>query len=77
MMRAALAVAVIAIASCSPKADDRETTKIELKSPPAKVEMRRHTGAFATGNALNSGTELKPLDPEPVKTIQIDTTPPR
>jgi hypothetical protein len=34
----------------------------------------RHTGPFASGNALNMGAELKPLDPEPVKTIQIDTT---
>src|SRR4029077_18961519 len=48
--------------------------KMEYKSPPAVLTTARHTGPFATGGALNMGAELKPLDPEAVKTIQIDTT---
>ncbi|MDE2597992.1 MAG: multicopper oxidase domain-containing protein [Rhodocyclaceae bacterium] len=48
--------------------------RIELSSPPAKVTNERHTGPYAEGAALNMGTELKPLDPSPVKTIRLDTT---
>jgi nitrite reductase (NO-forming) len=70
----AAATVAIALAACSSKADDRGAAKIELKSPPAKVESMRHTGPISVGNALNAGAELKPLDQEPVKTIQIHTT---
>ena len=70
----AFAMVALAGAGCNPKTDAYDPSKLELKSPAAKVDTTRHTGPFASGNALNAGAELKPLDPEPVKTIQIDTT---
>jgi nitrite reductase (NO-forming) len=76
VMLAAIAFATVALAGagCNPKTDAYDPSKLELKSPAAKVDTTRHTGPFASGNALNAGAELRPLDPEPVKTIQIDTT---
>ena len=47
---------------------------IELRSPPAVLGTVRHTGAFAQGDSLNLVAELKPLDPSPVKRVQLDTT---
>jgi len=68
---AALAV-VLSLAGCD--RDPYDPSKIELKSPPAKVSAERHKGAFAEGDALNFGAELKPLKDAPVKTIRLDTT---
>ncbi len=47
---------------------------LELKSPPSTLTTQRHTGAFASGASLNFNSELKPLDPAPVKYVQLDTT---
>lgn len=55
-------------------ADPYDVRKMELKSPPAKVDAERHKGRFAEGAALSMGAELKALDPSPVKTIRLDTT---
>ena len=54
--------------------DPYDQSKMDLKPAPAKVSNERHTGPFAVGNALSMGAELKPLDPAPVKEIQLDTT---
>jgi hypothetical protein len=71
----ALGAAVALFAGCDSRtADPYDSAEMEMKSPPAQVTTARHTGPFATGAALNPGAELKPLDLEPVKTIQIDTT---
>ena len=71
----ALGAVVALLAACDSKtADSYDAAKMEMKSPPAQVSTVRHTGPFTSGAALNLGTELKPVDPEPVKTIQIDTT---
>lgn len=40
----------------------------------AAVSDRRHTGPFALGRGLGFDAALRPLDPEPVKTIRLDTT---
>ena len=70
------ATAVVAfLAGCERKpADSYDPAKMEMKSPPAQITTTRHTGPFTSGAALNLSNELQPLDPEPVKVIQIDTT---
>lgn len=54
--------------------DPYDTTKMVFGAPPAVVSTTRHTGPFATGDSLSFDALLKPLDPSPTKTIQIDTT---
>jgi nitrite reductase (NO-forming) len=69
------AFAAIWLAGCDEKKPDPyDAAKMEYNSPPAILSTVRHTGPFQSGSALSTGAELKPLDPEPVKTIQIDTT---
>src|SRR5512140_28139 len=68
---------VLLLAACSPgkpPEDSYDQSKMDLKPTPAKLSAQRHTGAFAEGSSLSMGAELKPLDPEPVKTIRLDTT---
>lgn len=70
--------AVLLLTACGPSSkpgigSDR-TSDIELKSPPSTLTTQRHTGTFASGASLNFTAELKPLDPAPVKFIQLDTT---
>ncbi len=73
-----LTLASILLAACGqskePLVDPYDVSRMELKSAPAKVTNERHQGSFAEGSALSPVPELKPLDPEPVKTIRIDTT---
>ena len=54
--------------------DAYDTSKMDFKPGPAKLSAERHTGAFAEGNALSMDATLKPLAPEPVKEIRLDTT---
>jgi nitrite reductase (NO-forming) len=54
--------------------DAYDTSKMDFKPGPAQLSSERHTGAFATGNALSMDATLKPLAPEPVKEIRLDTT---
>lgn len=61
--------------AASPKAEDPyDTSKMVFGSPPAVITSERHTGPFAAGDSLSMDALLKPLDPAPVKTIQLDTT---
>jgi nitrite reductase (NO-forming) len=71
---AALAAVVptLALVACAP--DKYDPAKMDLKPAPAAISGERHPGAFASGNALSFGAELKPLDPSPVKTVRLDTT---
>lgn len=72
-----LSATALLLGACSkeaPKADPYDTTKMDFKTPPAKLSNDRHTGAFAVGDALSMGAELKPLNPAPVKTVRLDTT---
>jgi len=72
----ALAVA-IAVGGCNrteTPQDPYDISKMDLKPVAAKLSTERHKGAFAEGAALNTGSELKPLDPSPVKTVRLDTT---
>ena len=54
--------------------DAYDLLEMDFKTPPAVLSNERHTGAFATGDALNMGAALKPLAPGPVKEIRLDTT---
>lgn len=67
---------VLLLAACGKGTppDLYDPAKMDLKPVPAKVHNVRHHGAFAEGNSLSFGAELKPLDPSPVKTVRLDTT---
>ena len=56
------------------KSDPYDTSRMDLKPTPAKISSERHTGAIAEGVSLNMTSELKPLDPSPIKTVRLDTT---
>ena len=79
-MAALLAVTATAamLAACGPTTpavtDRYDPAKMDLKPTPAKISSERHTGPFATGASLNMTAELKPMDPSPVKVVQLDTT---
>jgi nitrite reductase (NO-forming) len=47
---------------------------MDLKPPPAQVSSERHTGAFAAGSALSFDATVKPLVPDSVKEVRLDTT---
>lgn len=47
--------------------------KMDLSPSPAHLTSVRHQGPFAEGNSLSLTAELKPLDPAPVKVVQLDT----
>jgi nitrite reductase (NO-forming) len=71
-----LCIAALALAGCSPPApaDKYDQSKMDLKPTPAKLSNERHKGPFATGDSLSMTPLLKPLDPAPVKVVQLDTT---
>ena len=66
----------VLLAACGQNAppDRYDQSKMELKSPPSVTSSVRNTGAFSSGTGLSTVPEIKPLDPSPVKTIQLDTT---
>lgn len=73
----ALAAALL-LGGCEPDAQSPaapyDPSRMDLKPTPAQLGGERHTGAFATGEALSLGAALKPLDPSPVKTVRLDAT---
>ena len=70
---AAAAAAGLLLSSCSREPDRYDPARMDLKPVPAKLSSDRHTGAFASGNPLSLGAELKALDPSPVKEVRLDT----
>ncbi len=64
------------LAACGPNApaDHYDPAKMDLKPVPSNMSNERHTGPFSSGTVLSTVPEIKPLDPSPVKTIQLDTT---
>lgn len=66
----------LAFAGCGekPAVSGPDSSKTGLKSPPAVVGGERHKGPYAVGKSLSLDAVLKPLDLDPVKVIQIDTT---
>src|ERR1043165_384070 len=61
-------------ATASVAADAYDPSKMDFKPGPAKLSSERHTGPFATGSALSMDASLKPLVPDTVKEIRLDTT---
>ena len=61
-------------ALAAPALDPYDVAKMDFKPGPASVTSERHTGPFASGNALSMEATLKPVTPEPVKEIRLDTT---
>ena len=55
-------------------ADDYATSKMDLKPVPAALSSERHTGPFAQGSALSFEAAVKPLVPDQVKEVRLDTT---
>jgi nitrite reductase (NO-forming) len=47
---------------------------MDFKPGPAVLSAERHTGPFAAGSALSMDAAVKPLTPETVKEIRLDTT---
>lgn len=67
--------AASAPAQPAPAAGDKyDTSRMDFKPPPSVTSSERHTGAFAAGNALSMDAAVKPLAPEQVKEIRLDTT---
>jgi nitrite reductase (NO-forming) len=63
-----------AAATNTAESDAYDMSKMDFKSGPAKLSSERHTGPFATGDALSMQATLKPLTPGTVKEIRLDTT---
>ena len=70
--------AALALTACNPTppvvVDKYDPAKMDFKPAPAKLTNVRHTGPFSMGEALNKTAELKPVDPAPIKVVQLDTT---
>jgi len=58
----------------APVADAYDMEGMDFKPGPATITSERHTGAFASGSALNMDAVLKPTGPEAMKEIRLDTT---
>lgn len=71
-------IAALALSACNPTptaaVDRYDPARMDLKPVPARFTTERHTGPFASGASLNMSAALKPLDPDPVKVVRLDTT---
>jgi nitrite reductase (NO-forming) len=54
--------------------DRYDQAKMDFKPSAATLSSERHTGAFAQGASLSLQAELKPLVPDAVKEIRLDTS---
>jgi nitrite reductase (NO-forming) len=72
---AALAACAL-MTSCSKPAEDDpyDVSKMDFSPKPAVVTNERHSGPFVFGNAVSFGAQLKPVGPEAVKEVRLDTT---
>ena len=55
-------------------ANPYDVSKMDLKPKPAQVSDDRHSGPFSVGSALSLDAAVKPLVPDQVKEIRLDTT---
>ena len=60
-------------ASSAP-ADPYDTSQMDFKPGLATVSSERHTGPFAAGDSLSLDATVKPLSPNGVKEVRLDTT---
>lgn len=74
--RAALvACAMLVACSSGLKSDDAyDVGHMDLTPAPATLGGERHTGPFAAGSALSMDAVLRPLSPDAVKDVRLDTT---
>jgi nitrite reductase (NO-forming) len=54
--------------------DRYDVSKMDFKPGAAVLSNEPHTGAFAQGSSLSLDATVKPLVPDPVKEIRLDTT---
>jgi len=71
---AAVAAAPASPPASTPQDDPYDMSKMDFKPGPAKLSSERHTAPFASGSALSMDAVVKPLVPDPVKEIRLDTT---
>ncbi|HVS25724.1 MAG TPA: multicopper oxidase domain-containing protein [Burkholderiales bacterium] len=74
LIRLCVTSLLLGVFGCGSPHDDYDASRMDLKPAAASISSQRHNGAFASGSALSMDAAIKPLDPSPVKTIQIDTT---
>src|SRR6478672_2415299 len=54
--------------------DRYDPSKMDFKPGAAVLSNEPHTGAFAQGSSLSLDAAVKPLVPDPVKEVRLDTT---
>jgi nitrite reductase (NO-forming) len=64
---------VSATVATAPADGAYDTARMDFKTPPAVLSNERHTGPFASGDALSLDAMVKALVPAPVKEIRLDT----
>lgn len=69
-----LGLVFLSIGLASAAEDPYDPNRMEMKSPKAVVSNEPYSGPYATGSALSMEATLKPLSPEPVKEVRLDTT---
>lgn len=62
------------MAACASRDDPYDIRRMDLKPPPATVTNEPYDGPYATGSAVSMDAHVKPLSPEPVKEVRLDTT---
>ncbi|MGE5738484.1 MAG: multicopper oxidase domain-containing protein [Betaproteobacteria bacterium] len=60
--------------SDAPQDDPYDVSKMDFKPGPSRLSSERHTGPFAAGSALSMDAAVKPLVPDTVKEVRLDTT---
>ncbi|HET6803426.1 MAG TPA: multicopper oxidase domain-containing protein [Casimicrobiaceae bacterium] len=58
----------------APQDDPYDVSKMDFKPGPSRLSSERHTGPFAAGSALSMDAAVKPLVPDTVKEVRLDTT---
>jgi nitrite reductase (NO-forming) len=66
-----VAFLVLTAIACG-RRDPYDESQMDLHPAPATVSAVRHTGEFAQGRSLSEVPNVAPLDPAPVKTVQLD-----
>jgi len=66
------AVATTALSGSS-LGDPYDPAKMDFNPGPATLSAERHTGPYAVGDALSMDATVKPLSPDHVKEIRLDT----
>jgi nitrite reductase (NO-forming) len=71
---AAAAAPATAASAATAGTDRYDQSKMDFKPSQAVLSSERHEGPFAQGSSLSMDAAVKPLVPDPVKEIRLDTT---